>query len=525
MKIEQGLFARMVLQRAGDVSDVMIAGTCGASGLVTATVRGTAGVLSGFDGVEIGEAVKGRFAARLTGVPVGGPYTVELCAGREKVVVADVLVGDVWICAGQSNMQGCGIRAQAAPPHPLVRAFYMDDRWAVAQDPIHNMWDCVDQVHIDYAGGQRPVRDTTRGVGPSVAFAQEMHRRTGVPQGVLACAHGGTSMAQWNPKLTTPSGSTLYSATMRRVRKNGGRVAGIIWYQGCSDADAVAACVYTPAMVEMITAFRHDCKDAKLPCVLVQIAGVHAWDAANAAPWHSIQEQQRLLPTLLPRVLTVPAIDLDLDDLIHISGAGQQRLGRRVARGDGHTDRREPGPGPIALKRPRTVYDAVRGCNCLVVEFANVIGELTSPGLPSGFAFTDEEGKLNDVIFRTDIQGNSAILARPLTPTICRRHRCIMGWASRPIATSPTPPIARCRSSARCRSARARHDSLRPQFRVSDMLRKTEAVRGWPSPTRTLMLRPRQFDEDFANLHPEISAGGQTSGVVYYACRFACPSR
>src|SRR4029079_4088733 len=129
-------------------------------------------------------------------IPVGGPYEIEISIGEDTLVSRDILVGDVWIAAGQSNMQGCGSRAAACKPNKMVRAFYMDDRWAVACDPVHNMWDCVDPIHIDITNGQRVPKDNTRGVGPAVAFAQEMFKLTGIPQGIVACAHGGTSMAQ-----------------------------------------------------------------------------------------------------------------------------------------------------------------------------------------------------------------------------------------------------------------------------------------------------------------------------------------
>ena len=130
-------------------------------------------------------------------------------------------------------MQGCGLLKDKLKAHPMVRAFYMNDRWAPALDPIHDMWDCVDQVHIDYCGGVRPEKSTVIGVGPGVAFGQRMFALTGVPQGVLACAHGGTSMEQWDPKLKKLGSKSLYGAMMRRFRKNGSRVAGLVWYQGC----------------------------------------------------------------------------------------------------------------------------------------------------------------------------------------------------------------------------------------------------------------------------------------------------
>ena len=49
-------------------------------------------------------------------------------------------------------------------------------------------------------------------VAEVLEIAKEMLRRTGVPQGLIACAHGGTSMAQWSPKLKRLGGDSLYGA-------------------------------------------------------------------------------------------------------------------------------------------------------------------------------------------------------------------------------------------------------------------------------------------------------------------------
>ena len=74
-----------------------------------------------------------------------------------------------------------------------------------------------------------------------------MHRVTGIPQGIIACADGGTSMQQWDPARKSEGGKSLYGATLRRVQKNGGKVAGVIWYQGESDADPTNAPLYVGA--------------------------------------------------------------------------------------------------------------------------------------------------------------------------------------------------------------------------------------------------------------------------------------
>ena len=525
MKVEAGLLDHMVLQRSRkNVSEADFSGACAASGPVLATVRRGNGVLKGFASVPVGKAARGRMQGCLKGLPAGGPYAVELRVGNEKLAVKEILVGDVWLLGGQSNMQGCGLfPKKRLPVDPQVRAFFMDDRWAAAKDPIHNMWACVDQVHIDLKGGVRPAKPPADwGVGPGPAFGLEMRRRTGVPQGLIACGHGGTSMTQWDPKRKGEGGKSLYGALVRRLVKNGGRVAGMIWYQGCSDANVDAAPLYTERMRELVAALRRDCADKTLPVAIVQIARVIGWAPDAAVFWNSIQDQERKLPLVIKNLATVPAIDLPLDDCIHVSGAGHTILGKRLAqamqtlRGD-----RKAGPPPISLKK--TSVESVRGLGVAVVEFENVVGKLCAGSRPSGFTIVSQEGNAGH--FDTQLDGSRVRLRSNLAPYLlgdavlhygygfdpyCNivdeagRSLPVLGPVHLGIPRAVTPFVRQLRVSAYQPSAG-----------------KLETL-AYPAALDSLGLAPRAFPAIFCDLHEEIGQHGGRDGVVWFACRFAC---
>ena len=236
VNVSDGLMDGQVLQRnAINQGCAVVKGSAGASGTVFCRVL--AGPASLKKWGAAGKAAKGRWRANLKKLPAGGPYKVEFRIGNEYAAVKDVFVGDVWILAGQSNMQGIGNLKDAPKPHPMVRCFYMRDEWAIADEPIHFIPEAVDEVHINRAmAGQRMlpaevknIRElTVKGVGPGVFFAKIMRNRTGVPQGLIACAHGGTSMAEWSPLLRKKGGASFYGAMLRRFRKLGQPVAGVL---------------------------------------------------------------------------------------------------------------------------------------------------------------------------------------------------------------------------------------------------------------------------------------------------------
>lgn len=439
--MEHGLRDGMVLQRTKqDVCDVVLRGQSNEAGTLEVRVTCKQRVVRGFHWIRIGRVQRKRLQGRLRGLTVGGPYDIQLrVVARDgevvdEGIVKNVLVGDVWILAGQSNMEGIG-RLPGLKAKSNVRAFYMDDVWRPAEDPIHNLSDSIDPVHADIAEGTRPVRNPHVGVGPGVSFGQAMEKHTGVPQGLISCAHGGTSMAQWDPKKKRMKGGSLYGATLRRFEKNGGRVAGVVWYQGCSDANPDTAPLYTKRMKALVTAFRRDLRDARLPFVLVQIARVVRLIDDEAIHWHSIQDQQRRLPGVINRCLCVPAIDLELDDCIHVDAVGQLRLGRRLAEAMCVLTRHGKNPiRPIRLTGFRLLRERGFETPSIEVKFSNVAGALCSGSRPDGFALTDRTGQPQGAIYKTLLRGNRAILRTSLSESDLKALRLHYGFGLNPYA-------------------------------------------------------------------------------------------
>ncbi len=429
MKITNGLLVGQVLQRdKRNQGSAEISGTCAAKGDIEVRIRSASGkVLRGHDWNRAGKAEKRRFRASLTGARVGGPYLVELRIrkGRktvDSITIADIFVGDVWILAGQSNMKGVGNLYHASKPHPKVRAFFMRDEWAIAKEGLHLLSEAVDVVHNAYGNGpDRPTRkqleqtrkNQIKGVGPGHAFGLDMYKRRRVPQGLIACAHGGTSMAQWSPALRDQGGASFYGAMMRRYEKLGQPVAGVVWYQGESDANHDCAEIYTDKMIELVAATRADMALPRLPWLVVQI-GCHAARDAEE-PWNSVQEQQRCLPGVIKHLDVASAIDLELDDGIHIGARGQAILGRRLARVADQLVHKASGVKPgIALKKielvPTPHCNVGAACASVQVTYDNVVGKLVSPGRPSGFALLNAQGEDVCGIYKTTLHGNRVLL-------------------------------------------------------------------------------------------------------------------
>ena len=278
--VTKGLADDAVLQRRGDTAGVIVEGTADVAGPLRVTVSRRECPIDGWDGREVGSVSGGAWRAEIKGLPTGGPYIVEFSvAGNqtESVSVRGVLVGDLWILAGQSNMEGVGDLIDVEPPSPYVHVLDMANRWHIAEEPLHWLCDSPDSCHCDVMGDAQKERmayerkHRMKGAGLGLPFANEMFRQAGVPIGLLACAHGGTSMAQWNPELKGLGGGSLYGSMLNRLSAAGGKVAGVLWYQGESDANPDDAPRFAERFRKLVASVRADCGDPELPFLTVQL--------------------------------------------------------------------------------------------------------------------------------------------------------------------------------------------------------------------------------------------------------------
>ncbi len=328
----------------------------------------------------------------------GGPYEV----GGAK----NVLVGDLWVLAGQSNMEGVGDLVDVETPHPLVHSFQSRERWAPAEEPLHWLGESPRPVHHVLWGQPQPTevppRDLsrTKGAGLGLTFAKAVADQTGVPVGLIPAAHGGTSMQQWDPARKGQGGHSLYGATLERVRAVGGKVAGILWYQGESDANPADAVLYEARMTALVQSFRTDLGQSDLPFYYVQLGGfVSDPFPESVSGWNRVRESQRTWQGTLPNVGMVSAIDCGLDDGIHIDTPGLKSLGKRLAA----VTAGRPAPDLAAA-----AFEPANGW--LRVSFANVQGCLQAQGRPAGFSLRDAEGNELPLIYKIALDGPDALL-------------------------------------------------------------------------------------------------------------------
>jgi sialate O-acetylesterase len=399
---------------------------CDENGVANIFISGTSTIEKGIVQVRItsplpgaphwavlGKIEDGRWASTLTGISAGGPYRFDFRAQDEagntagEASVHNILVGDIWVLAGQSNMQGVGDLLETEEPHPSVHIFSMGHEWRLAQEPLHILAESPDPVH--FGGTSAEERETAiqravhgaKGAGLGLSFAKELVRRSQRPIGLICAAHGGTSMTQWDPALRDRGGESLYGSMMKQIENAGGRVRGVLWYQGESDANPEAQAVFREKFKGFVASMRSDLEQPELPFYYVQI-GRFVHPDAQAAPWNKIQAEQLAAEAEIVPGAMVSSIDLALDDLIHIGTPGLMVLGQRMAKlaatdlfGGGVLR----GPRFDSVKYVETPYGKT-----LRLRFSQVNGGLQSTGRLHGFSISSgEEGPERPAIYKQEI--------------------------------------------------------------------------------------------------------------------------
>ena len=217
-----------------------------------------------WDGKSYKTSVKADGSWRVeipTGKADGAAYTLTVKSGKESLTVNDIVLGEVWICSGQSNMEmpisGFGFQEVEGATEAIMEAPETASQVRVFDIKTPKCTQPQADVDAAWAYSDGAVTAKTSAVG--YFFAKRLSKSLGVPVGILVNAWGGSRIEPWMTRevidaagLTEQELKDLYAIEEQperwpetpeliwngRVKPIAGYAAkGIIWYQGCSNMD------------------------------------------------------------------------------------------------------------------------------------------------------------------------------------------------------------------------------------------------------------------------------------------------
>ncbi|MCK7557476.1 sialate O-acetylesterase [Chitinophaga sedimenti] len=269
----------------------------------------------------------------------GGPYSITF-QGWTTVKVEDVLIGEVWVCSGQSNMEWSGnnklkdiLDELPNSANPKIRFFNIPKTTSgTVQDDVKARW-----VECDAKSLQ-----SFSAVG--YFFGKTLHRDLNAPVGLVNSNWGGTPAEVWTPEAAVNGEADLKAAADKlQPNKSWPRepgylynamiapiapydISGAIWYQGESNVGTNAT--YAKLFSRMIGEWRKSFK-REFPFYFVQIAPYSGYgtDNINGA---LLRDQQRQTLALTPNSGMVVVSDL-VDNVKDIHPKNKKDVGYRLA--------------------------------------------------------------------------------------------------------------------------------------------------------------------------------------------------
>lgn len=266
----------------------------------------------------------------------GGPYTIRFIGKENKIVLSDILIGEVWLCSGQSNMEWSAnsnidnkeFEIKNAD-HPNIRLFTVEKR--TADYPLDNVigaWEtCSPETMQDFSA-------------VAYFFARKVQKELNIPIGLIDSSWGASCAEVWTPESVfeaypelvtaheliqpnqwvTIEKSTLYNAMIAPFTNF--NIAGVLWYQG--ESNTANAESYQQIFTEMITSWRAEWNN-DFPFYYVQIA---PFNYGRPFEGGVLRDQQRRTLALKN---TGMAVTSDICTVEDIHPQNKQDVGLRLA--------------------------------------------------------------------------------------------------------------------------------------------------------------------------------------------------
>jgi sialate O-acetylesterase len=305
---------------------------------------------------------------RLKPLKAGGPFTLTV-SGKNRIELKNVLVGEVWICGGQSNMawrlnQSDDAEAEiAAAKYPMIRLF---------NTPRAELDAPITDVKAEWKECSPETAATFSAVG--YYFGRDLHKARNVPVGLIHNAVGGSPAESWTSAgvlnndaeykqfaADYPKRMEQYEKVMEKYKEDSEKakaenkpaprapgkpwmpsglyngmlaplapyaIKGVIWYQG--EANAGRAYQYRRLFPTMIRDWRALWGQGDFPFLFVQLAAFGPNSGTlGESDWAELREAQLMTLSASPKTGMALAIDVGNYDSIHPTN--KQPVGERLA--------------------------------------------------------------------------------------------------------------------------------------------------------------------------------------------------
>jgi sialate O-acetylesterase len=283
----------------------------------------------------------GKWKVKILTPAAGGPFTIEI-KGTNKIEYKNVLVGEVWLCSGQSNMEmpvkGYNNQPVLGSNEAILHSTNPNIRFFTAAKSVST----TNAENI--SGSWLSATPSTTGNFSATAyfFARKIHSILNIPIGIIHTSWGGSSIEAWMDstslssvlkvttpeKLNTTNANSVHTALYKSMLHPfiGYGIKGVVWYQG--ESNRARAKEYHTLFPLLINTWRNQWQQGNFPFYFTQIAP-HSGLPNNQINGAYLREAQ--LKTMLAVENTGMAVTLDIGEQFLIHPAQKEMVGSRLA--------------------------------------------------------------------------------------------------------------------------------------------------------------------------------------------------
>jgi sialate O-acetylesterase len=324
-----------------------------------------------FSGKELSTTTSafGHWLAEFAPMSAGGPYDLTVSA-EKSILIRDILVGEVWLCSGQSNMAFPMKREMHYEKEipgsdlPEIRLFNFNPvAWPGGGEFTQEAMQSINKGEYFIAGPWKSCSQESVSDFSAVAyyFGKELYNKLGVPIGLIHNAVGGSNTESWisrktlefHPEFTDMLADWLHNEQVQawcRTRAaenllNAGSLnqqhpfapaylfgtgivplenfpfRGVIWYQGESNAEQIEQ--HEELFTCMVSDWRRYFDNQEMPFYYVQLSSL------NRETWPEFRDSQRRLMTQIPH--TGMAVTSDIGHPTDVHPKNKKKVGHRLS--------------------------------------------------------------------------------------------------------------------------------------------------------------------------------------------------
>ncbi len=278
----------------------------------------------------------GRWMVRMEPLPAGGPFELSAGSGGSKAEARDVMIGDVWLCSGQSNMAMTLAECDGGPEAADAASRTKHLRLASVGRRASAKPESTGEIRWRIASPKSARSFSGVGFFFGARLLEDPALKD-VPIGLIDASFGGTMCEAWTPKealggfapadlrlsMFGIAPSTLYNGMIAPLGR--GPIRGAVWYQGEGNADRPA--IYPKLLQALIGSWRERFETPEMPFIVIQLPDYAA--GSGGLSWAWLREAQAKAVRETPH--TALAVGIQTNDGFDLHPRAKREIGQRAA--------------------------------------------------------------------------------------------------------------------------------------------------------------------------------------------------